>query len=241
MTSSDVTGPRDSPAKASGTTEPAESTDIVPSAGSPAPAPVVKVTPARPPFAAPTRDAPLRPALYNKEGMPVLVKMPPPASVRLAMVCWILSLIAGAAGAAYLFIIRIPQLPEIADVFRDVEPDRADETYELAADIVFWSVFGVLVAVLLIQITLLVAFSNRRPRMRWWIFGSTILLGIVFVLSREIIMVTERGVPLERILLIQLALLVLGILLSILPGALRWTARKHDVRRGSELSSGGEF
>ena len=35
MTSSDVTGPRDRPAKASGATEPAESTDIVPSAGSP--------------------------------------------------------------------------------------------------------------------------------------------------------------------------------------------------------------
>ena len=48
----------------------------------------------------------------------------------------------------------------------------------------------------------------------------------------------EHGVVLERMLLIQLGLAVLGLLCSLLPQALRWTARKYDVRRGPVTPSG---
>lgn len=187
------------------------------------------------------RAAPARPSLSNKAAAPVLVKLPAPASVRLSQLAWVLSLAVGAVAVVYLFVIREPQLPEIVGVIRGVDDTRADATYDTAADILFWSVFASLVAVWLVQVTLLVSFSNRRPRMRWWLLGTTLFLAAVFVVCREMIAIGERGVALERVLLIQLGLALVGLLLSTLPGALRWTARKHDVGRAGGGTAAGDL
>jgi hypothetical protein len=184
------------------------------------------------------RAAPARPSLSNKAAAPVLVKLPAPASVRLSQLCWVLSLAVGAAGIVYLFIIRQQQLPEIVGVIKGVDGTRADATYETAADILYWSVFGALVGIVLVQIALLVSFSNRRPKMRWWLLGTTLLLGAVFLVCRELVALGDRGVPLVRVLLIQLGLAVLGLLFGALPRALHWTARKHDVVHAGGGSSG---
>ncbi len=175
---------------------------------------------------------PARPALHDKAAAPVMVKMPPPASVRLAQISWILSLVVGGIAIGYMFVIRQPILPDIEALIRDVDPERLDETVTAAADILFWSVFGALVAVMLVQITSLVSFGNRRPRARWWMLGILLFQGVAFLAARQLIAVGDRGIPLERLLLIQLGLSLLGLLFSLLPGALRWTARKHDIRRG---------
>jgi hypothetical protein len=178
------------------------------------------------------RAAPARPSLSNKPGAPVLVKLPAPVSVRLSQLSWVLSIVVGAVAVVYTFVIRVPQLPEIVTIIRGVDESRADTTYQAAADIVFWSIFGAMVAVLLVQITCLVSFSNRRPNARWWLLGTVIFQGIIFLAARELIAVGDRGVPLERIMLIQLGLAGLGLLFAALPPAMKWTARRHDVRRG---------
>lgn len=184
------------------------------------------------------RAAPARPSLSDKEAAPVLVKLPAPASVRLSQLSWVLSLAVSAVAVVYLFIIREPQLPEIVGVIKGVDESRADATYDTAADIVFWSVFGVLVALWLVQVTLLVSFSNRRPHIRWWLLGTALLQGGVFLVCRELVAVGERGIPLERVLLLALALAVVGLLFATFPRALRWTARKHDVVRGAGAAGG---
>lgn len=182
---------------------------------------------------------PQRPSLADKEAPPVLVKVRPPFLVALSRVLWIASLAAGAAAVIYMFVIRQAQLPEIADRVRAVDGSRQDATYTTAADILFWTVFTPAVVVILLQIMLQVSFANRRPNVRWWQFGSLMFAGGVFLLAREIIAFGERGAPLEQIMLVQLGLAVLGLLVSALPPALAWTARKHDVRRGPVAPSGG--
>jgi len=175
---------------------------------------------------------PPRPSLANPNAAPVLTKVPPPASVRLSQLCWVLSFFAGGTAIVYCFIIRQKQLPLIADFARSVSEGRADATYTTAADIIFWSMFGVMVGVLLVQITLLVAFTNRRPNTRWWQLATFAAQTLLFVIGLELVAGGEDGVFLRQLLLAQCALALLGLLFSTMPGALRWTARGHDVRRG---------
>lgn len=177
--------------------------------------------------------APGRPPLSGKAGAPVLVKLPPPFTVRLSQISWVLSLGAGAVAVVYMFVIRQAQLPAIVELVRAVDGTRAEATYTTAADIVFWSVFTPAVALVLVQIALQVSFANRRPNVRWWLFGTLLFQAGVLLIAREFVAFGERGLPLDRIMLIQLGLAALGLLLSLLPPALRWTARRHDVRRGA--------
>ncbi|TFV98776.1 hypothetical protein [Orlajensenia leifsoniae] len=180
--------------------------------------------------------SPDRPSVTGKEAAPVLVKLPPPFFVRLSQIAWVMSLMAGGVAIGYLLIIRKAQLPAIADLVKSVDGSRADVTYATAADIVFWSVFTPLVVIVLAQIAMQVSFANRRPNVRWWQFGSVLFLGGVLLITRELVAFGERGQPLDRILLIQLGLAVLGLLLSLLPQALHWTAREHDIRRGEPVA-----
>lgn len=183
-------------------------------------------TPHDPP--APSR-APERPTLRDKPGAPVIVAQSAPVVVRLAQTAWILSLLAGAFAVVYAFVIRTAQLPAIADAIRGVDDSRAAPTYESAADILFWSVFGAIIAATLLQLTFLVSFSNRKPHLRWWMLGIIVVQLGILLLTRELVAIGERGEPLALILLAQIGLGILGLLLSLLPPALRWSARRHDV------------
>ena len=180
--------------------------------------------------------APARPPLTGKEAGPVLVRLPPPFFVRCSQIAWVLSLVAGGVAIAYLFVIRQAQLPVIADLVRTVDGSRAEVTYATAADIVFWSVFTPLVVIVLAQIAMQVSFANRRPNVRWWQLGSVLFLGGVVLIALELVALGERGRPFEQLLSLQLGLAALGLLLSLFPQALRWTARQHDVRRGGPVA-----
>ncbi|WP_375385882.1 hypothetical protein [uncultured Microbacterium sp.] len=194
---------------------------------------------AAPPVVAPAPTPPERPALHGKDAAPILVKLPPPFFVRASQTAWILSLFTGGAAIVYLFIVRQTQLPLIAAMAKTVDGTRAEVTYSSAANILFWSVFGVSVAVVLLQIVFQVSFSNRRPHARWWQFGSILFqTGLVLIVG-QMVAIGERGEVLQQVLSIQLGLAALGLLLSLLPQALRWTARRYDVRRGPVAPAGG--
>jgi hypothetical protein len=160
--------------------------------------------------------------------------MTPPFSVRMSQLFWILSFAVGGFTAVYFFIIREEQLPLISESVRSVVEGRSDETYDTAADIVFWIVFGAMVAILLIQITLLVSFMSRRPKMRWWQLATLGLQLILLMLSTEWVALGERRESLLLLLAAQAGLVVLALLCSVMPKAMAWTARQHDVRRGHE-------
>jgi hypothetical protein len=164
----------------------------------------------------------------------VLVRLTPPFSVRVSQFFWILSFAIGAFSVVYLFVIRQEQLPLIADVARSVTEGRTDETYDAAADIVFWIVFGVMVGVLMVQVTLLVAFMSRRPHIRWWQLATLGAQVILLLLSVEWVAIGKRGEPLQLLLAAQAGLVLLALLASVLPKAIAWSARQHDVRRGHD-------
>ncbi len=189
------------------------------------------VPPLEPP-PTPARALPERPKLGDKEHPPVLVKLPPPFTVRVAQLSWILSFAVSACAVVYLFIIRKAQLPDIANLVKKVDDTRPEGTIDSATDIVFWAVFGGVVAVLFVQIAMLVAFSNRRPHVRWYLLATLFVQSVVLVFARELVAIGDRGRPAELLLIIALGLALLGMGFSVLPPALRWTARRHDVRRG---------
>jgi hypothetical protein len=180
------------------------------------------------------REAPARPPTSSPNAAPVLVKATPPFSVLLSQFLWILSFALGAFTAVYCFVIREEQLPLIADVVRGVVEGRSDETYDTASDIVFWIVFGAMVGILLLQITLLVSFMSRRPHIRWWQLATLGVQATLVLLSREWVAMGPRGEPLQLLLAAQAGLVLLALLSSVMPKAIAWTARQHDVRRGHE-------
>ncbi|HET6672746.1 MAG TPA: hypothetical protein VFG92_05160 [Agromyces sp.] len=186
------------------------------------------------PAAGRKREAPERPSVANPNAAPVLVKLTPPFSVRMSQFFWILSFAVGGFTTVYFFIIRQTQLPLIADVVRGVSEGRDDQTYQTAADIVFWTIFGLLVATLLTQITLLVSFMSRRPHMRWWQLATLAVQVAVLVLSMELVAIGDQGRQLRLLLAAECALVLIALLWSVLPGAIAWSARQHDIRRGPE-------
>lgn len=184
------------------------------------------------------QERPDRPPVRNPNLPPVLVRKAPPFSVRLTQLLWVLSFVAGAVAIVYFFVVREDQLPLINDAIRAVDGTRSDQTYQNAADIVFWSVFGFMVAVLLIQITLLVSFTNRRPGVRWWQFATLIVQAPVYALGLEIVGEGEHGEMLRQVLTAQCGLVLLALLVSALPQAINWSVQQHDVRRGTVSGPG---
>ena len=177
----------------------------------------------------------------SRNTAPVLVKLPPPFSVRMSQFFWIISFAVGGFAAVYYFVIRQELLPLIADRVRGVVEGRSDETYDAASDIVFWSVFAVLVAILLIQITLLVSFMGRRGNVRWWQLATLVVLALLVLLSPEWVALGAEGAVLQPLLTAQAALVLLALLAGTLPRAIAWSARHVDVRRGPQGASGGDL
>lgn len=213
----------------------APTSDLATRPGAGPTSPAARTTSYVPPLVAPPPEphlAPSRPALAQKAPPPVLVKAPRPFTVRLVQLMWVVSLLGGAAAIVYAFIIRLQQLTAIEKLVKTVQPGRAHATYESAAEILYWCVFGGMIAVMLVQIALFVSFRNRRPNVRWWLFASLFLQGIVLIFAHEVIALGDRGRPLELLLAGQYAFIVLALLLSLLPPVLRWSARRYDIRRG---------
>lgn len=181
-----------------------------------------------------SRELPVRPSLSNPNAAPVLAKTAPPFSIRLTQLLWVLSFGVGAFSVVYLFVIRQELLPLITERAETVTAGRSEQAYESAADIVFWVVFGLLVGLLLAQITLLVSFMSRRPQVRWWQLLTLALLSLVVVLSPEWVAQGPQAAPLQPLLAAQAALVLLALLVSILPPAAAWSARRFDVRRGPQ-------
>ncbi|MFC8682710.1 hypothetical protein ACFT30_14430 [Microbacterium ureisolvens] len=177
------------------------------------------------------KAAPARPSLANPNTAPVLTKLAPPFSVRTAQFFWIISFFVGGFAVVYFFIIRKEQLPLIVEAVRAVDPARNEQTYTTAADIVYWSVFSVIVGVLLVQITLLVSFMARRPHMRWWQLLTWVVQVVTLAIALDLAFTGERAEPLRLILAAQSGLVLLALLSSVMPKALAWSARKHDVVR----------
>jgi len=183
---------------------------------------------------APPREPPARPPTVRPSTAPVLVKRTPPFSVRMSQFLWILSFAVGGFAVVYFFVIREEQLPLIADVARRVTEGRSGETYDSAADIVFWVIFGLVVAMLLVQITLLVSFMSRRPHVRWWQLATWGVQVLVLLLSMEWVAIGERGESLRLLFAVQAGLVLLALIAGVFPKAIAWSARRHDVRRGHD-------
>jgi len=179
-----------------------------------------------------TRERPERPTLTSANHAPVVARVPPPFAVRLSQLAWVLSIAAGAFGVVYAFIVRTGQVELLTERVRALATDRPDEVLTSAAEIVYWSLFGALVVVVLVQIVSGVSFSGRRPGARWWMLGALLLLAVVLGFGFELTEPGTEAAPLPLVIALQGALGVVALLLAVLPPAIRWTARGVDIRRG---------
>nr|NLD40311.1 hypothetical protein [Actinomycetales bacterium] len=180
-----------------------------------------------------SHGSPERPSLKNPNQPPVLIKQPPPFAVRTSQFLWVLSFLAGTVAIAYLVAVRDDLVPLISEMVRDVDENRGEGTYTEAADIVFWSTFGGLLALLLFQITLLVSFMGRKKGIRWWQFITVLAQLAAFALISQMVALGDYGTSLRQLLTVQVGLALLALLMAAFPSAIAWTARQHDVRRGN--------
>lgn len=97
-----------------------------------------------------------------------------------------------------------------------------------------------MIGLLLIQITLLVSFTNRKPGVRWWQFITLLGQALLFGLGRELIAAGDHGEHLRQLLAGQLVAVTLALLVSNLRGAVAWSVRRHDVRKGLGWSGGAD-
>lgn len=187
------------------------------------------------------RAQPERPSLTTPNSAPVVANVPPPLSSRLAEALWLFGLAAGAVAAGYFFITRSDELVHIRKRVEIVDPERAAETIDSTADIVFWSLFGTLVALVLIQIWAAVAFANRRAGARAWLCGTLAAFAGLCVVALEFTRPGEAGMPLRMFALAYAGLLTLALLVSLLPASRAWTRRRFDVRHGPASSGGADL
>ncbi len=164
---------------------------------------------------------------------------PPPSLVRLSQLAWMAGMGVTGFMIVYMFIIRETQLPLLTDLIRAIDDTRAEETYATAADIIFWTLFGTLVVLAVTQIIMLMSMMNRRPGARWWQVGSLVVQTVAVGAVSEFLGSGERGELLRQAGPLGLGLGVLGLLISLLPPVLRWSAARVDVRRGPLGPSGG--
>ena len=188
----------------------------------------------------PQQEPPERPSVLNPNAAPVLVKLAPPFSVRACQFLWVVSFVLAGLAIIYFFVVREDQLPLIVETIRDVNSERTTETYQRAADIIYWSAFASMIGLLLIQITLLVSFTNRKPGVRWWQFITLLGQALLFGLGRELIAAGDHGEHLRQLLAGQLVAVTLALLVSNLRGAVAWSVRRHDVRKGLGWSGGAD-
>ena len=164
---------------------------------------------------------------------------PPPILARLSQIAWVASIGFTGFMIVYMFIIRETQLPLLTDLIRGIDDTRAQETYATATDIIFWSLFGTLVVLAVAQIIMLMSLMNRRPGARWWQIASLVLQTVAVGAVAEFLGSGERGELLRQAGPLALGLGVVGLLISLLPPVLRWSAAHIDVRRGPLGPSGG--
>lgn len=176
---------------------------------------------------------PPRPSVRSENLPPVIIKQPPPLAVRLSQLLWVLSFATGGTAIVYFFLVREDQLPLITEAIKQVDSSRIDSVYTSAADIVYWSGFGIMVAILLTQIVLLVSFMSRRSGVRWWQLATLLVEAGLFGLTLEMVGEGEHGANLGQLLLIQGGLALMALIVSTFRSAIEWSARQHDIRRGT--------
>ena len=183
--------------------------------------------------------APERPPVVKVSSAPVVDHRPPPFLARLSQILWVFGIGLTAFTIVYMFIIRESQLELLIDLIRAIDDTRADETYATTADIIYWSLFGVLVLVVVMQLVMVMSMMNRRPGARWWLFGLLVVQTVVIGAIGQFLGGGERGELLQQVGTPTLALGGVGLLISLLPPVLRWSAARVDVRRGPIGPSGG--
>jgi len=187
------------------------------------------------------RAQPARPSVHAPNSAPVIAHVAPPLSSRLAEAFWSFGLAAGALAAGYFFITRTDELAHIKKRVEAVDPDRAAESVDTTADILFWVLFGTLLTLLLIQVWAAVAFANRRSGARAWLCGTLVAFGVLSVVALEFTRPGNDGMPLRTFALAYAGILTLALLASLLPASRAWTRRRFDVRRGPASVGGGDL
>ena len=82
-------------------------------------------------------------------------------------------------------------------------------------------------------------FMNRRKSTRWWQFGTVAVQFLLFLVIAEMVARGDQGASLRQLMTAQVGLALLAMLMSVFPGAIAWTARQHDIRRGTIVSVSG--
>ena len=166
--------------------------------------------------------------------------VPPPIvltrTMRVSRALWFLSFVAGVVVLAAAFLNRQLQLGNLRTLVQESAPERAESTVDAVANVLFWGTLGALTAVILFQIILLRTMLNRRGAARLGL-AALILLDLVVAVVAATFLAEPgiEGVVFTSFLIAQVALAVLALAVSFLPGAHRFFRSGRQARRPSAV------
>jgi hypothetical protein len=185
--------------------------------------------PVRPAEAQPVpRVKPPRPEMSDRTPPPATLSRTPTGPVKISRYLWLTSFVIGLAVLAFAFLARNDHIERLSTVIADVEPDRAAETLDTVALIVFWSSLGAIALVILIEALLERAVVRRH---RWAQWAQLLVLVVhtgVVLLAGAFIALGNEGLLIAVFLVVQLLLGGMALVVSVLPGSGAWFRAKNE-------------
>jgi hypothetical protein len=166
---------------------------------------------------------PERPPMSNRSPAPICRRTPPTTTVSAARSLWILSFLLGLVTVAFTYLSRDGQLDRLRMLSTELRPGQTAETLGSVAALVFWSILGALVLVIIVEALLLGIMMRQRGGARWALLAVLVIHGALWVLADAVLIAHEESELYLRLLLVaQLITACVAWVVSLLPGAAAW-------------------
>lgn len=143
---------------------------------------------------------------------------------------WLLSYLLGVVAVAFTYLSRNAQLERLRTLSSDVRPGEAAETLDSVAALVFWSMLGALVLVIVVEALLLAVMMRQRGGARWALLVVLVFHGAAWALADAVLIGPDAPEPyLQLLLMAQLVTACVAWVVSLLPGARAWFRSQPPV------------
>lgn len=169
--------------------------------------------------------------MSNRAPAPIPRRTVPTRTVTVARCLWLLSYLLGVVAVAFTYLSRNAQLERLRTLSSELRPGETAETLDSVAAVVFWSMLGALVLIIVVEALLLAVMMRQRGGARWALLAVLVIHGAVWALADAVLI--GPGAPelyLRLLLLAQLVTACAGWVVSLLPGARAWFRSQPRVR-----------
>lgn len=173
---------------------------------------------------------PRRPEMSNVAPAPVPVKVPPPRSMVISKVLWIVSLVLGASTLLLALLSQEAHLGRLDDLVNELATEQGIEAADAAAGIAFWGSLGALALITVLEAILVLVMLRGRGAARWVLLALLPLHFFVVLLTDAFLGLGDYGLVFSVMLLGQLLLAAIAVVFSLLPASSAWFRIQQQAR-----------